>query len=402
MGSPDIRIRSEQFGYTIAFKSGTVGFYQHSAGALLLDGASEEELEEHKIKTMAVGENFHLSGPLIAWLELTLKCNLPCKHCYINAGSKRPNELDTEELKGVIDQLADKGVMCLVLIGGEPMMHPDFLELLHHAYDRDLVICVATNGHYIEPEILEQIPKDVVISISADGTSYQKKLRVTSSWDRIRSKLLMVRKAGFPTGIMATLTNQNVDECHELLDFAIENDIYFGTSTFEPIGRGQRFPELKPTAAIAEQAAELRRREEEHEGNILPRLGLTFTKFFYASHVIGAATKQEFCGSTLAYIQADGEVFPCTSCSSIQRHSAGSLRTQKFDEIWETGFTEFRKMTWDKFKGCASCEYSKKEYTCFGRCPVLSEVYTGDPLVCGFSDFQREQLRLRSKPAPVV
>lgn len=402
MGSPDVRIRKEEFGYTIAFKSGTVGFYDHSARPLLLRGTTEEELAAHQIKQIGVGQNFHLSAPLIAWVELTLKCNLPCKHCYINAGSKRPGELSTPELERVLDQLAEQGVMCVVFIGGEPMMHPDFLRLVHYAYDLDLVVCVATNGHYIEQELLDQIPKDVVISISSDGIAYQRKLRVTSSWELVREKVLMAKRNGFPTGIMATLTNENVDECEQLLDFAIEHDIYFGSSTFEPIGRGQRFPELKPTSAIAAKAAKLRKRESEHEAHILEQLGLTFTRFFYASHMIGAITRQEFCGSTLAYIQADGEVYPCTSCSSVQRYSAGSLKQRSFAEIWEDGFREFRTMTWDKFTGCSSCELTKRDYTCFGRCPVLSEVYTGDPLVCGYSDFQRELIQLRARATPVV
>src|SRR5262249_49203329 len=135
MAIPPVRIRKEQFGYTLAFASGTIGFYKPSAGVLLLRGTTEQELETHRLTELTVGDTFHLAGPLIAWIEITRACNLPCKHCYINAGKARRHELSTDEVKRLLDDLKAHGVFCVVFLGGEPFIRPDFLELVRYAHE---------------------------------------------------------------------------------------------------------------------------------------------------------------------------------------------------------------------------------------------------------------------------
>ena len=76
-----------------------------------------------------------------AWhylFEVTRRCNLRCRMCqYINwlenatPEEQREGELTTEEWKHVIDQTGR--ISFITFTGGEPLIRPDFLELLAYA-----------------------------------------------------------------------------------------------------------------------------------------------------------------------------------------------------------------------------------------------------------------------------
>jgi AdoMet-dependent heme synthase len=397
MGIPAVRLRKEAFGYTLAFASGEIDWYTDGVAPLLLQGATRSELDACRIDQIPVGDNFHLSGPLVAWMELTRRCNLPCKHCYISAGAKREDELTTSEVVRVLEEFKTQGVFVVVFLGGEPMMRPDFIDIVRHAHTLGLVVSIGSNGTFVNQRIIDQLPReDCFVSISLDGIQFQRELRVRSTFEQVRDRILLLKANGIPTGIMSVITGKNVDEVEQILDFAIEHELYFGSTPFSPIGRGRHFPDLVPTRELAARTAALYKKDAEHEQYMMAKTGLCFTKVFQKCYVLSKATRREFCGTALVYIQSDGEVYPCTTCSSVGRFRAGNVRETSFAEIWEDGFRQLRAISWDEFKGCKTCELAQDPYFCTSRCPVMSEVYTSDPLMCGSTPYLMESLRLRS------
>jgi len=72
--------------------------------------------------------------PYIVIWEVTQACDLACVHCRASAQPNRnPLELSTEEGKRLIDEIAQMQVPVSVLIGGDPIKHPDLFELIVHA-----------------------------------------------------------------------------------------------------------------------------------------------------------------------------------------------------------------------------------------------------------------------------
>ncbi|MEU8801218.1 radical SAM protein [Spirillospora sp. NPDC048819] len=84
--------------------------------------------------------------PRMLWLDLTRKCQLECTHCYNDSGPAGTHgTMFREDWIRVIDQAWDSGVVWIQLIGGEPTMHPDAVELLCHALDLGMAVEVYSN-----------------------------------------------------------------------------------------------------------------------------------------------------------------------------------------------------------------------------------------------------------------
>lgn len=86
------------------------------------------------------------------WLELTAKCNLECVHCYADSSpNARASSLTTTDWIRLITEAKVAGARRVQFIGGEPTIHPDFLQLVRFAAQSGLEAEVFTNLLRITP-----------------------------------------------------------------------------------------------------------------------------------------------------------------------------------------------------------------------------------------------------------
>src|SRR5215203_3473242 len=69
--------------------------------------------------------------PIYAVWEVTLQCDLACRHCGSRAGHARADELSTAECLDLVGQMAALGVMEVTLIGGEAHLRADWTDIIH-------------------------------------------------------------------------------------------------------------------------------------------------------------------------------------------------------------------------------------------------------------------------------
>ena len=114
-----------------------------------------------------------LNAPLVKpdWVSLmaTLRCNLTCTMCRTCYDQEQ--ELDTDEVRQLIDQVADWGVPIFNLLGGEPFLRRDILPILTHAHYRGLITTVTTNGTLLDDRAIEALAPlfRVHLNVSLDG-----------------------------------------------------------------------------------------------------------------------------------------------------------------------------------------------------------------------------------------
>jgi uncharacterized Fe-S cluster-containing radical SAM superfamily protein len=98
----------------------------------------------------------HLDRPFSVWFQPTKTCNLNCALCYDDCGRDfgRP-ELGYDEIVRIIDELTDEGVIAVAFEGGEPLVRPDFMDILRHTCAKAFVL-VRTNATLITEDVARQ------------------------------------------------------------------------------------------------------------------------------------------------------------------------------------------------------------------------------------------------------
>ena len=86
-------------------------------------------------------------APVSINLDLTTACNFKCTHCIdwdiLNSGVR----LDMQALRLSLERMARNGLRSVILIGGgEPTIHPGFVELVGTLKELELQVAVVSNG----------------------------------------------------------------------------------------------------------------------------------------------------------------------------------------------------------------------------------------------------------------
>jgi radical SAM protein with 4Fe4S-binding SPASM domain len=109
--------------------------------------------------------------PLYCVWEITLKCDLGCKHCGSRAGHERDAELDTAGCLDVVGQLADIGFREVTLIGGEAYLRDDWDVIAREIAQRGMTCGITTGARNLtEDRVRRAVDAGIrTISVSIDG-----------------------------------------------------------------------------------------------------------------------------------------------------------------------------------------------------------------------------------------
>ena len=100
---------------------------------------------------------WNLTDNSISWLEPTAKCNLSCDGCYRkNENSHKSMEVINEELDVFTRLRQCDGVS---IAGGDPLTHPDIVEIVKSVKKRNLKPIINTNGLALTKELLHELKK---------------------------------------------------------------------------------------------------------------------------------------------------------------------------------------------------------------------------------------------------
>src|SRR5262245_24506072 len=109
--------------------------------------------------------------PVYAVWEITLACDLACRHCGSRAGRARADELSTVEALDLVAQMAALGVREVILIGGEAYLREDWADIAHAISQAGMACSVVTGGLRCDGSRIERALAAGVqpIGVSLDG-----------------------------------------------------------------------------------------------------------------------------------------------------------------------------------------------------------------------------------------
>jgi uncharacterized radical SAM superfamily Fe-S cluster-containing enzyme len=216
----------------------------------------------------------HRSGPLMLNIDLTNRCNLRCPICFANAGAQgRLVELSVDHVRRLLDKILiahEDQMLCLQYTGGEPTIHPQFLDMLREARGRNLTqVQIATNGIKFaqDPEFARQASEAGLNAayLQFDGLD-------DAVYERTRGRPLLDIKlaalenlyaAGIRTMLVPTIVRGfNDDQIGAIARFAIENSEKISGISWQPVaftGRLDYQQRLAQRFTVADLAREMER-----------------------------------------------------------------------------------------------------------------------------------------------
>jgi MoaA/NifB/PqqE/SkfB family radical SAM enzyme len=159
--------------------------------------------------------------PYSAQIELTLRCNGRCPFCSIHSlpESILSADMTTEQIKYLIDEIANLGVLALSFTGGEPTLRKDLPELIYHTgIQHDFMNGIATNGYLLPKMFRENEVKGldyILLSLDYPTAELHNKMRGIKVFDRVIESINLANKQDIK-GIISTVVMK--DNLHLLDD----------------------------------------------------------------------------------------------------------------------------------------------------------------------------------------
>ncbi|HLY11607.1 MAG TPA: radical SAM protein [Planctomycetota bacterium] len=323
------------------------------------------------------GRAYERCIPLNITLELTLRCNIRCTHCYnFDRDQPRPSsgpELSMDEIRLLLGDLRRSGTLFLTLTGGEAMLHPRFWEIADEAASRGFALSVLSNGTLLTGHAcgrLAAYPNLWAVSLSVYGAgaaTHDGITQVPGSFDRTMAGARRLRGQGVRTSLKFIVMQANAAEVAGMLAMAEEGGFDYSV---DPSITG---------------------RYDGTSGSLATRVDPGTLEGLYKGplrSLVGGPRPEpgddEFkcnCARGNAAVSSTGDVYPCIATPL----RAGSIREQPFGTIWASSpvFQWIRGLRRADFQTCDPCGLKRWCRRSPGSAYLLTGDYTSvDPWTC--------------------
>ncbi len=321
--------------------------------------------------------------PRVAVWELTLKCNLNCRHCGSRAGRARNDELKLNEALTLCDDLAALGCRFLTLSGGEPLLRRDWPIIAERLIERGVTVGMISNGILWNDDVA-RTAKTVGLETAAfslDGfqESHEYQRRVQGQWQQVLDAIEICRRHKIRPSVVTTINKRNMGELPALREFLRERGVLRWQVQF-----------ATPTGNMADNRSLLMEPRDLLE--VIPTIAKMCTDGqrprVYPGHDVGYYGEYEeqlrahnkqlpvwtgcSAGCSVIGIESNGNIKGCLSLPSAMnnedRFIEGNVRNEPLAKIWNRpgAFAYNREFTLDMLGGfCRTCDYAE---ICRGGC----------------------------------
>ena len=356
-------------------------------------------------------------------LEITARCNYNCIHCFNAADNERLHaQMSMQQVEKLLDSAQAMGVQAMLLTGGEPLMHPQFFDIVQAIYARDMFVFeINTNGRFISESVLDKLASfgyKPEMKISFDGLGFHDWMRGCegAEADTLRAIELCVQK-GFPTRAQININRKN----HESILPTLEVLGHMGvdrarvipttpSTRWEMNAQGQNmsweeylqaFLEISAAYARGEHGMEV---EGWHVATLFPRKrAFSLRPLRYSPATFKPSRPCCAKNNGMPSIAADGELYPCLQCSGwfsahgesfgnvfdqgLQNALAGEAYCQVAHATVGDKLAHLQRRIDTQPQTCNDCQWLT---WCAGGCPAMGglanngDMLTPDPYSCAF------------------
>lgn len=321
--------------------------------------------------------------PRVAVWELTLKCDLNCRHCGSKAGKARDDELTLPEARRLCKELAELKCKYLTLSGGEPLLRKDWPLIAETLIDLGIITGMISNGRHFTSDIAKTMKtigmESVAFSVDGFEESHEYQRRVKGQWKQTLDAIDTAVNAGMRTSVVTTINNRNLSELEELRELLREHgvlrwQVQFATPTGNMADNRGLIMDPKDIVHAVPLIARMTRDDKR------PKVYPGHDVGYYGEPEEGLRDKNAAipfwtgcsAGCSVIGIESNGNIKGCLSLPSAMngedRFIEGNVREKSLKDIWfgEKAFAYNREFSVESLAGfCRDCDYND---ICRGGC----------------------------------
>lgn len=324
---------------------------------------------------------------LTVQLDLSWKCNLKCKHCYLSDTSLADEPLSLKEWKKIIDQIQEMKVPKLSFLGGEPLLCDMLFPLARYASKLGFKLYTTTNAILVDKKRAEKLFDSGFneIDVSLDGSSSETNdfIRGEGTLSKILEGINTLVCAGLEVKTATVLNKVNQYQVLDILELGKELGV--SQMYFNPL-----LPSSGDSEFWQEYSLDFRQWAKVKQSiELWNSVNPEIPAFAESGFDIGASKAEEEQGDILCYsgckagkreviITPDGYVAVCPMVSTDHRFKSMSLRKHRLEDIWKTDpwIRRLRELDETSVEGkCLSCP---NKLECQGGCHILSYLEKGN------------------------
>lgn len=327
--------------------------------------------------------------PLAGNFELTPCCNLSCRMCYVRRTPReveaRGGLLNAETWLGFGREAAARGMLFVLLTGGEPLTHPAFRQIYTGLMAEGLMLSLNTNGTCIGEEMLQFLrdaaPTRINLSLyGASRAAYGRLCGEPEAYDRAVWALKALCSAGLSVKVNLSVTPWNVQDVDAICKIAEDcgAQIQPACYMFPPLRRETSFSgseRFTPEEAghwkvFCDRlclSPEQFRANAEHLHNGLPAPDAGECMELPTEHIRCRA------GSSSFWMTWDGKMTPC----GMMPYPAADARKDGFAAAWEATREATRKILLPP--KCTACAQRFACTVCPSACLTETGQFTEAP-----------------------
>ncbi len=292
----------------------------------------------------------HRGAPWAVAIEPTTVCNLRCPECQSGKGNLTRNHgsMTIERFKAIMQMLPKSTMYLTLYFQGEPMLHPNFYEMVRHARQRRLYVSTSTNGHFLNDQQARQTVESglsrIIISLDGVDENTYSRYRVGGDFETVTKGIEnLVRwksalRVTTPLIVIQFLVfRYNQDQISKMRTLVnkLKADVFV-------IKSAQHYDLTKENPLIATRS-QYSRYVKLSDGSFRPK-----------------NASNTFCWRSWStcVITWDGKILPCCYDKDAQ-HSYGTLKEGNFNALWNSptawAFRKQLKMNRKSVDICSNC-----------------------------------------------
>ena len=308
--------------------------------------------------------------PLNGTFELTPLCNMNCRMCYIRMDKEKQESIhpliSAKQWIELGKEIKDKGMLYLLITGGEPFLRNDLRDILTELQKIGLVITINTNATLIDEKTISWLKKcpPSRLNITLYGASNETYARLCNNpkgFDQVKHAIHLLKDIGIAIKLNCSVTPYNVDDLEKIIEFAKEEKLIIQPTSY-------MFPPLRKNKHLIGQNDRFTPEEAAYYSAKIERLlngDELFLEKMKRETSLSLNTDNEECGEgdiircragkCSFWITWDGRLLPC------------GMFPQKGISVFDEGFEK----AWNKTKNMvnyirlpAKCHYCSIKDQC--------------------------------------